>query len=92
MSSVKWCDPGNHAFKAGIKGAQNFQGIEYGDDGAQHVVSQDACPEHAYNKTPAVPSIEAPQECPECGNTSLHYSAVKGANVCVDCGYNSAES
>jgi hypothetical protein len=46
MSSVVWCDPGNHAFKAGTRGSQSMTGTEYDDNGNPAQVRMDICPEH----------------------------------------------
>lgn len=46
MSTVLWCDNGNHAFKAGIPGAAHFEGTQTNGEGATVSMSQDVCPEH----------------------------------------------
>jgi hypothetical protein len=46
MSKVLWCDPGNHAFKAGSPGSVNFQGTQIDEDGMTRTVDTDACAEH----------------------------------------------
>jgi hypothetical protein len=46
MSSVLWCDPGNHAFKAGSPGSVHFQGTQVNGDGADESVNTDACAVH----------------------------------------------
>jgi hypothetical protein len=46
MSNVLWCDPGNHAFKAGAAGSIHFQGSQIDDDGKTVTVDTDACAEH----------------------------------------------
>jgi hypothetical protein len=51
MSQVSWCDPGNHAFKAGIDGSASFEGVNY-VDGKPVNARQDVCPKHnPYNAT-----------------------------------------
>lgn len=49
MSSVKWCDPGNHAFKAGVPGSQSFRGTTTDENGLPVTMEMDACPNHAFN-------------------------------------------
>src|ERR1700750_575566 len=43
MSSVVWCDYGNHAFKANAPGSAHFNGTEVGENGLTETVSMDAC-------------------------------------------------
>jgi hypothetical protein len=45
MSSVKWCDPGDHAFKAGMEGSASFQGTQM-VNGVTESITQDMCPKH----------------------------------------------
>lgn len=47
MSSVNWCDPGDHPFKAGSKGSQSMNGTEVDEDtGESRTVRMDICPKH----------------------------------------------
>lgn len=46
MSSVLWCDKGDHAFKAGVPGAAHFEGTQTDENGVQQSITQDVCPEH----------------------------------------------
>lgn len=46
MSTVLWCDKGEHAFKAGMPGAAHFTGTQTDEDGRQIDVVQDMCPMH----------------------------------------------
>lgn len=46
MSSVLWCDRGDHAFKAGSPGAVHFQGTETDEHGVEHTTNVDACVKH----------------------------------------------
>lgn len=46
MSTVLWCDKGDHAFKAGVPGALHFTGTQTDEDGRQVDMTQDICPEH----------------------------------------------
>lgn len=60
MSDVKWCDPGDHAFKAGCPGSQSMTGSEVDADGIARQVNMHACAQHAYgpsisNNTRALP-------------------------------------
>lgn len=48
MSGAAWCDPGNHAFKAGEPGSQSFQGTSMDDDGNPIRMEMDACAEHSF--------------------------------------------
>jgi hypothetical protein len=51
VSNVKWCDSGNHAFKAGVDGSASFEGVNY-VDGKPVSATQDVCPKHnPYNVT-----------------------------------------
>ncbi len=55
MSRVLWCDPGNHAFKAGSPGSVNFQGSQTEENGAVTTTDVDACAEHnPFRATPDV--------------------------------------
>lgn len=75
VSAVKWCDKGNHAFKAGEPGSQSFTGTNRNDDGSEETVHLDMCAEHSFsltNNTVAAPrmrQVEAaylkPDEAPE---------------------------
>lgn len=53
MSAVKWCDNGEHAFKAGVKGSQSGTMTIIDDDGMPQTVTIDACPEHSFQPTNA---------------------------------------
>lgn len=46
MSSVLWCDKGDHPFKAGMPGALHFSGTQTGEDGRTEDLTQDICPQH----------------------------------------------
>jgi hypothetical protein len=46
MSNVLWCDPGDHAFKAGSPGALHFQGTETDENGRTVSSEVDACAKH----------------------------------------------
>jgi hypothetical protein len=46
MSSVTWCDPGNHAFKTGEPGSAHWEANTVGEDGAHTNGSMDACGKH----------------------------------------------
>lgn len=48
MSNVLWCDPGNHAFKAGQPGSQSFQGTTRDEEGNPIRIEMDACSEHSF--------------------------------------------
>lgn len=51
MSKVSWCDPGNHAFKAGEDGSASFSGVQH-IEGRPVDVTQDVCRKHnPYNTT-----------------------------------------
>lgn len=50
MSNVKWCDIGEHAFKAGAPGSQTITGTEWDEDGNSLQVQQDVCPDHSFNQ------------------------------------------
>ncbi len=52
VSAVKWCDPGDHAFKANIPGSQSFTGQERDENGSVTEVSMDMCPRHAFGMNP----------------------------------------
>jgi hypothetical protein len=54
MSSVLWCDTGNHAFKAGSPGAAHFEGTQTDADGVPQTMTQDVCAEH----NPYAPAAE----------------------------------
>lgn len=61
MSEVKWCDPGDHAFKAGTKGAQSMSmTVQEEDEKGNPVpklVAFDACPEHGFRPTATAPAL-----------------------------------
>ena len=46
MSTVLWCDYGNHSFKANSPGSAHFNGTEVNEDGLNVSVSMDACSDH----------------------------------------------
>jgi len=46
VSTVKWCDYGDHAFKNGQPGSGVFDGTEYDEEGLPHKITMDACAEH----------------------------------------------
>jgi hypothetical protein len=52
VSAVKWCDVGNHAFKANQPGAQSLDVTERDNDGHENRVVMDICAEHAFSTGP----------------------------------------
>lgn len=46
MSNAQWCDPGNHAYKAGEPGSIAFNAQQYGEDNVLTNVQQHACRDH----------------------------------------------
>jgi len=56
MSAVLWCDPGDHAFKANVPGAQSATMTVRNEEGVPEQQQFDACPEHAFRPT-AKPSV-----------------------------------
>lgn len=48
VSQVKWCDNGEHAFKANEPGSQSFQGTEYDENGTAQQVQRDVCAKHSF--------------------------------------------
>lgn len=46
MSSVRWCDNGDHPFRAGLPGAQSGVVQEINDDGVPVMKEIDVCPDH----------------------------------------------
>lgn len=91
VSNVKWCDAGDHAFKAGRPGSQNVMGTEINELGQEVSVQQDVCPEcaAAARQKRSVRELETvkPEECPECSARQLVYSQAMGANTCLACGW-----
>lgn len=67
MSDVKWCDLGDHAFKAGVEGSGGYTGTQYGPDGAAHQGRIDHCPNHKPGTFRALPAgrDEGVDEAPE---------------------------
>lgn len=53
VSAVKWCDPGNHAFKASEPGAQSLDIMQRGENGVEERVTMDICGSHAFNTAPS---------------------------------------
>jgi hypothetical protein len=49
MSSVLWCDKGDHAFNAKAPGSAHFEGTQIDENGANVFVTQDICAEHNPN-------------------------------------------
>lgn len=47
VSNVKWCDPGDHAFKANTPGAVSFTGQQNDDQGIPQTVQMDVCGVHS---------------------------------------------
>jgi hypothetical protein len=61
VSAVKWCDAGNHAFKANAPGSQSVDVVQRDDDGREERVVMDMCAEHAFSTGRQTrPAIEAP--------------------------------
>jgi ribosomal protein L37AE/L43A len=93
VSTVLWCDAGDHAFKGGRPGSQSVQGTEINEEGNAVSVQQDVCPECAVEarQRRVVQAIETvkPEACPVCDKTALVYSKHAGSNQCMECGYNS---
>lgn len=46
MSTVLWCDYGNHAFKRGTPGSASFNATNIDEDGVSVPVTMDACSDH----------------------------------------------
>jgi len=66
MSNVKWCDPGEHAFKAGVPGSQSFSGTSVDESGNIVQMSMDACPDHSFQpQTPRKAVTDTPYGTPE---------------------------
>lgn len=53
MSGVAWCDPGNHAFKAGEPGSQSFSGTTRDEEGNPVRIEMDACAKHSFQSQTA---------------------------------------
>lgn len=49
VGAVKWCDVGNHAFKANEPGAQSLNVSQTNSDGGTETVVMDICGSHAFN-------------------------------------------
>lgn len=62
MSSAAWCDPGDHAFKAGEAGSQRFSGSTIDDDGTPVRLEMDACKEHSFQSMAPGKAINSPQD------------------------------
>lgn len=96
VSTVLWCDSGNHAFKAGRPGSQSVQGSEINEEGISVSVQQDVCPEcaTAARKRRAVREIQAVkvEECPVCESNALVHNRKRGVNQCMECGWDSGLS
>ena len=52
VSAVKWCDLGNHAFKANSPGSQSLNVVNRNEDGTEENVVMDMCGEHAFPTGP----------------------------------------
>jgi hypothetical protein len=50
VSMVKWCDVGDHPFKAGIAGSGSFTGQEYDENGVAVMAQMDYCPDDSPQK------------------------------------------
>lgn len=65
VSAVKWCDLGNHAFKANSPGSQSIDVMQRGDNGQEERVTMDMCADHALStapvSTPAM-ALESPED------------------------------
>jgi len=48
MSAVAWCNPGNHAFEAGIPGSESGTMTVRDEEGQPITKTFDACPEHSF--------------------------------------------
>jgi len=48
VSLVKWCDVGDHAFKANAPGAQSIDVVQRDETGAEVRVVMDICHQHAF--------------------------------------------
>lgn len=95
VSNVKWCDAGDHPFKAGRPGSQSVMGTEIDDHGNAVNVAQDVCPECAaeQRKRRVVQALETvkPEECPVCEKNGLVYNEHARANQCLKCGWSSSQ-
>ena len=49
VSAVKWCDVGDHSFKADTPGAMSFTGQQMDENGVPKTVSMDVCSVHSGN-------------------------------------------
>jgi len=52
VSAVKWCDAGNHAFKANSPGSQSVDVVQRDESGDEVRVVMDMCADHAFNTGP----------------------------------------
>lgn len=57
VSAVKWCDAGNHAFKANAPGSQSLDVTQRGDDGKEERVTMDMCASHAFPTAPQTDTL-----------------------------------
>lgn len=51
VSTVSWCDPGDHPFKAGAPGSAHYTAEAIGDDGSRQAMDMDACRDHSPFRT-----------------------------------------
>ena len=49
VSAVKWCDVGDHAYKAGAPGSQTLQATQTNEDGMTETSNVDVCGDHNFN-------------------------------------------
>jgi hypothetical protein len=63
VSAVKWCDIGDHAFKANSPGAQSLDIMQRDDNGGEERVTMDICGKHAFptaqSPNPTMRAVEA---------------------------------
>ena len=54
---VDWCDNGNHAFKAGEPGSQQFTGTVIGEDGTPIQQAMSACAQHSFSSKASAETV-----------------------------------
>jgi hypothetical protein len=59
MSNVAWCDPGDHAFKAGSPGSVDYTASIREDNGNKVTQTMDACGDHSPFRNEATKQLKA---------------------------------
>lgn len=80
VSTVVWCDLGDHAFKADSPGSQSLNVVQRGDDGEEKRVMMDMCAKHAFPTASPVTNNPTMRAVESAYNSERRAASVDGTS------------